>query len=249
MPQLSGIPRSIFQQMFRILAGDNAESDRSRRVQRLFFPARLRLFMMVDKPDGDRYAYGRGKSIDRKYIEEFLMGNRNLIRGHCLEVGDCRYSKYFGGSKVQRVDVLDVDSTNKEATIIGDLQNLAQIKDGAYDCVIVTQVFQYLEDPSAGVREIRRILAPGGSALITVPTMAPIDFVDHDLHRFMPLGVKNLFERYFSPEDTDITCYGNLLTGLAYWAGLSQEDMPKRAWSFDDPVYPVTIAVRATSKG
>jgi SAM-dependent methyltransferase len=203
--------------------------------------------MMPIKPGGDRYAYGRGKSVDRRYIETFLLDNCALIRGRCLEVGDDRYTKLFGGAEVQVIDILDVDPTNERATLIGDLEDLSNVEDGSYDCVIVTQVLQYLQDPSAGVRELRRVLAPGGSALVTVPTMAPVDHEDHDVQRFMPLGVRNLFAPHFDPANTVATCYGNLLTGLAYWAGLAQEDLPRRAWQFDDPVYPVIIAVRATS--
>ena len=203
--------------------------------------------MMPIKPGGDRYGYGRGRSVDRRYIETFLLENRTLIRGRCLEVGDARYTEDFGGANVQAIDVLDVVSTNERATIIGDLQDLSGIEDGTYDCVIVTQVLQYLEDPSAGVRELKRILAPGGSALVTVPTMAPVDHVSPDVQRFMPIGVRNLFALHFDQADTVVTCYGNLLTGLAYWTGLAQEDLPGRAWKYNDPTYPVIITIRVTS--
>jgi SAM-dependent methyltransferase len=202
--------------------------------------------MMPNKPAGGRYAYGRGSTVDRRYIETFLSNNRELIRGRCLEVGDSRYTNHFGGSHVQSLDVLDIDPTNDKATILGDLQDLRMVEDESYDCVIVTQVLQYLRDPSAGVREIRRILAPGGSALVTVPTMAPVDPESDDVQRFMPLGVQNLFAAQFDSSSTVVRCYGNLLTGLAYWAGLAQEDLPKRAWSDDDAVYPVVITVLAS---
>jgi hypothetical protein len=67
------------------------------------------------------------------------------------------------------------------------------------------------------------------------------------MQRFMPPGVRNLFAPHFDALNTVVTCYGNLLTGLAYWTGLAQEDLPKRAWKFDDPTYPVIITVRVTS--
>ena len=116
---------------------------------------------MPTRPFGDRYAYGRGESIDRRYIEEFLRQHRDSIRGRCLEVGDDRYTRQFGGDALRTVDILDVDTSNPKATIIGDLQSLPQVDSGSFDCVIVTQVLQYLEEPAAGVRELLRILAPG----------------------------------------------------------------------------------------
>jgi SAM-dependent methyltransferase len=233
--------------LVRFVLGDDPGSERSRKIQRICKPARLRLFMMPVKPSGDRYAYGRGQSVDRRYIENFLSENRAFIKGRCLEIGDARYTKEFGSGKVQKIDILDIDSSNVDATIIGDLQDLSTIDDGTFDCVIVTQVLQYIPDPSVAVAEIRRILAPGGSALLSVPTMAPTDHVDRDIQRFMPTGVKNLFAKHFDVSDTVVNCYGNLLTGLAYWTGLAQEDLPRRAWMFDDPTYPVIITVRVTS--
>jgi len=204
--------------------------------------------MMPVKPLGDRYAYGRGESVDRRYIESFLSDNRGVVRGRCMEVGDDRYTQRFGGAGVQAIDILDVDSDNPKATIIGDLQDLSHVEGSSFDCIIVTQVLQFLEDPSAGVRELRRLLAPGGSALVTMPSMAPIDHINLDMHRFMPLGVSRMFSQFFEGTDTVVTTYGNLLTGMAYWSGLAQEDLPRRAWEFDDPTYPVIVTVRATAQ-
>jgi len=201
---------------------------------------------MPTKPDGDRYAFGRGRSVDRWYIEAFLQEHQSLMRGRCLEIGDDRYTRQVGGADIRDVDILDIDATNERATIIGDLQELSSVEDGSYDCIIVVQVLQYLQDPSAGVRELRRILAPGGSVLVTVPTMAPADIRDRDLWRFMPQGVEHLFSPHFEAAALEVRSYGNLLTGLAYWAGLAQEDLPRKAWRLTDPIYPVIISARAT---
>ena len=66
-----------------------------------------------------------------------------------MEVGDDRYTRRFGRSEVQDIDTLDVNPTNEKAALIGDLQDLSNVEDGSYDCVIVTHVLQYLQDPSA----------------------------------------------------------------------------------------------------
>ena len=41
--------------------------------------------------------------------------------------------------------------------------------DGAFDLVVAFQVIAYLDDPVPWLREIRRVLDPGGTALITTP--------------------------------------------------------------------------------
>jgi SAM-dependent methyltransferase len=200
---------------------------------------------MPMRPAGGRYGYFRGSSIVRVYIEEFLEANRHRITGRCLEVGDASYTDRYGHD-VQRADILDVHPENERATVLGDLQDLSRVKDASYECIIVTQVMQYLSDPAAGVREMHRILSVGGSVLVTVPTMAPTDPNpgDIDLWRFMPAGTERIFASCF--QDFEVLGRGNLLTGLGYWAGLAREDLPRRAWRSDDPIYPVIITVRAT---
>jgi SAM-dependent methyltransferase len=47
----------------------------------------------------------------------------------------------------------------------GDLQNLP-FPDGSFDLVICQQGLQYLPDPSAGLRQIHRVLRPGGRMVL-----------------------------------------------------------------------------------
>src|SRR5258708_38129130 len=42
-------------------------------------------------------------------------------------------------------------------------------EDAAFDLVTCYEAFYYVEDPNRGVDEIRRVLRPGGSVLISVP--------------------------------------------------------------------------------
>jgi SAM-dependent methyltransferase len=209
-------------------------------------PARLYLAQLPMKPAGDQYGAKRGMSVDRKYIEEFLDANRQFVRGRCLEVMNANYTKRFSDGEVTKSDVLDIDGDNPSATIVGDLQNLVDVDSNSYDCLIITQVLQYLQSPEKGVKEIHRILAPNGTALVTVPTMAPADADEVDCWRFMPSGVRGLFSQCFGEDEFEVSYFGNLLTGIGYWTGLSQQDLPANAWGVNDPTYPIIVTVRAT---
>jgi hypothetical protein len=46
------------------------------------------------------FGYDRGQPIDRYYIEKFLGRQARDIAGHVVEIGDDRYTRQFGGSKV-----------------------------------------------------------------------------------------------------------------------------------------------------
>jgi SAM-dependent methyltransferase len=43
------------------------------------------------------------------------------------------------------------------------------LPDASFDVVLCTQVLEHCDDPFQGVREIHRILAPGGHAIVTAP--------------------------------------------------------------------------------
>jgi SAM-dependent methyltransferase len=51
-----------------------------------------------------------------------------------------------------------------------DLQNLT-FEDDAFDLVLTSEVFEHVDDPWAGFREVRRVLRPGGRHLFTVPSI------------------------------------------------------------------------------
>lgn len=46
--------------------------------------------------------------------------------------------------------------------------------DGAFDAVLALDVLEHLDDDLAAARELRRVLAPGGAAIVTVPAFASL---------------------------------------------------------------------------
>ncbi len=50
-----------------------------------------------------------------------------------------------------------------------DLTNMPQIADGSIDLLIAADVLEHVPDHMQGMREIRRVLSSGGTAILTVP--------------------------------------------------------------------------------
>ena len=93
-----------------------------------------------------------------------------------LEIGGRSYVDRFGVSttepapgKVHRVDVLHVDASNPEATIVGSLTDLDTLPADTFDCIICTQTLHVIYDVETAVRMLHRALRPGGTVLVTVP--------------------------------------------------------------------------------
>jgi SAM-dependent methyltransferase len=202
------------------------------------------------KPISDYAGRERGNPIDRLYIETFLAEHAPDVRGRCLEVKDDLYTRRFGGQNVTRADVLDVNTDNKAANVFGDLRHLAAvIADDTYDCFILTQTLQYIDDLDAAVRECRRILKPGGVLLVTLPCLGKVEGLEHNVSgnfwRFTPHAARYLFHRHFGEPNCRIQTWGNVLAGMAFWVGMAQEDLPARRLTEHDPAFPVIVTVRA----
>jgi SAM-dependent methyltransferase len=65
---------------------------------------------------------------------------------------------------------------------------------GAFDCLICTEVLEHTVDPVAALGEFARVLAPGGVAFISTPFLRPMHEEPHDYHRFTPWGLRAIAE-------------------------------------------------------
>jgi SAM-dependent methyltransferase len=65
------------------------------------------------------------------------------------------------------VKTIDVDGASG-ADFVGTVESTG-LEECSFDLVVCTQVLEHCDDPWQGVREIRRILKPGGHAIVSVP--------------------------------------------------------------------------------
>jgi SAM-dependent methyltransferase len=212
-----------------------------------FWPAGI--LPLPAKPSSRQFAFDRGTPIDRYFIGQFLERNAENIRGRVLEVGDRGYTQKYGGDRVARSDVLHVTSGNPEATIIGDLATGKGLPRGVYDCLVLTQTLHVIYDVHSAVKNIYRMLKPGGVALVTVPGITPVSRYDADrwgdFWRLTPAAAQRLFAESFSPEGIEVEAFGNVRLSAAYLYGLAVEEIPAAALAERDPDYPLLICIRA----
>ncbi|GAA0812421.1 hypothetical protein Sya03_53520 [Spirilliplanes yamanashiensis] len=76
--------------------------------------------------------------------------------------------------------------------LVTDLRALP-LRDGAVDGVVSVAVLEHVPDPAAHVREMHRVLAPGGRVLCFVPFMQPFHASPHDYQRYTNAGLATLF--------------------------------------------------------
>jgi SAM-dependent methyltransferase len=192
---------------------------------------------------------GRGKPVDRHYIEDFLQRHRADIRGRVLEVAENAYTLAYGGHRVTRSDILHADASNPRATLIGDLAAANELPSDTFDCFICTQTLTYIFDVRRAVETIRRILAPGGVLLATVPGISQMSPYDRDrwgeYWRFTAQSLGRLLGDAFGSAHVEVEAYGNVLASTAFLQGLCAGDLSNEELDHRDQRYQMLIAGRA----
>ncbi len=190
----------------------------------------------------------RERCIDIVFIERFLKDHQSDIRGRVLEIGDDRYTKRFGGAKVERGDVLHVQPGGG-ATIVADLTSAASIAAGSFDCIICTQTLQFIYDVHAAVRTLHRLLRPGGVVLASFTGISQISRYDMDrwgdYWRFTTASARRLFEECWPPDQVLIEAHGNALLAVAYLHGLTVDELTAEELETRDNDFQLVITARA----
>jgi SAM-dependent methyltransferase len=192
----------------------------------------------------------RGTPLDRYYIERFLQLYSSDIHGKVLEVGGAAYTQKFGGS-VARSDVLDNNPANPNATILGDLEATLKISSNEFDCLIFTQVLQFVYHLNDCIDELCRILKPGGVLLATVPSVSRIDVSygpDKDFWRFTAASCEKLFGEVFGQGQASIQTFGNVFASTAFLNGAACEEVSPKELEVCDPLFPMLMGVRAVKR-
>jgi len=61
-------------------------------------------------------------------------------------------------------------------------------RDDAFDCAVCSETLEHLPEPAAALEEIRRVLKPGGTLLVTVPNLFCYDSIEGRLRVLKRLG-------------------------------------------------------------
>lgn len=79
----------------------------------------------------------------------------------------------------------------KHADIVASLDDLP-VEDEAFDVVVCTQVLEHVSEPAAVLRELSRVLAPGGKLLLTAPFVGELHEEPYDYYRYTTFGLEHL---------------------------------------------------------
>lgn len=202
-------------------------------------------------PFSKEFGFDRGGPVDRYYIEYFLQKESASIRGRALEVGDNSYTLQFGGKNVEKSDILHVDESNQAATFVGDLSNAPHLPDNTFDCIVLTQTLHLIYDFKDALKTCYRILKPGGTILLTVPGITPIDYKDWGFTwfwSFTDMAMQKLMAETFPDSQIEVNNYGNVLSASAFLYGMGEKELTREQLDVHDPNMQVIVTVKAVKK-
>jgi SAM-dependent methyltransferase len=113
--------------------------------------------------------------------------------------GECIYKKYCSHLRYVSQDLAKYDGTGavglqtgswdtSQIDIVSDITNIP-VPDASFDALLCTEVLEHVSDPVAALKELKRIVKPGGTLIVTAPFCS--------MTHFAPYHHATGFSRYF----------------------------------------------------
>jgi 2-polyprenyl-3-methyl-5-hydroxy-6-metoxy-1,4-benzoquinol methylase len=159
----------------------------------------------------------------RRSVFASLSSHLAEFSGTVLDIG-CGHMPYkktllSPPSRVQKYIGLDLaDNTYRRPDLEWDGKNIPR-EAASIDCAIATEVFEHCPDPMSVMREVFRILNPGGLLFFTVPFLWPLHDAPHDEYRYTPFALTRLL-REAGFEDIKLKALGGWDASMAQLIGL-----------------------------
>jgi len=109
-----------------------------------------------------------------------------------LDVG-CGVKPYYPWFEPYVSEYVGLDfESNADAELHGRIEAIPA-PDASFDVVLCTQVLEHCDDPPQAIRELRRVVAPGGRVLLSTHGVQVYHPAPHDLWRWTHEGLERLF--------------------------------------------------------
>ncbi len=132
----------------------------------------------------------------RRSIFNSIAVSLEFFKGDLLDIGCGKmpYKQYvLENSKIQNYTGLDIESAlqydeNVKPDFTWDGITMP-FEDASFDCAFGTEVLEHCPEPEVVLKEVFRVLKPGGVFFFTVPFLWNLHEVPHDEYRYTPFSL------------------------------------------------------------
>lgn len=145
----------------------------------------------------NRRQVGAGSRLNADLVARFYDGAlKRYARGRLVDLG-CGAVPLYGAYRTLVDEVVCVDwpasiHGTSHLDVECDLGGPLPFDDARFDTVVLSDVLEHIPTPENLWREIGRILAPGGHALLNVPFLYWLHEAPHDYHRYTEFALRRL---------------------------------------------------------
>ena len=130
-----------------------------------------------------------GYTPARECVDKFLFRNKHFLIGDVLDVGGTKIIKsgLFDLNKLVNHQKINIKYLNIDSSTNPDFLSSAEeipVSDNLFDAIIFSETLEHLENPTKVLREIFRVLKPGGKLIMTTPFMFHLHGAPNDFQRW-----------------------------------------------------------------
>ncbi len=178
--------------------------------------------------------------VIRTAIFEAIKNNLSDFSGKILDVGCGKmpYKEYIlKNSAVNKYVGLDIETAiiydeNCSPDLLWDGNNMP-LEENSFDCAFATEVLEHCPEPEVVLKEVFRVLKPGGSFFFTVPFLWNLHEVPYDEYRYTPFSLeRHLKNSGFSTIELKATggWHASMAQMLGLWVRRSPMKEKKRKY-------------------
>lgn len=128
--------------------------------------------------------------INREFAATVPAGALVLDAG----AGSAPYKPLFEHARYESADFEQVDKPYAKSTYVCDLANIP-VEAERFDAIIFNQVMEHLPEPLVALKELNRVLKPGGRMVATAPLFYEEHEQPYDFFRYTQFAWRHLMEQ------------------------------------------------------
>ncbi|MEJ1934843.1 class I SAM-dependent methyltransferase [Nostoc sp. NIES-2111] len=127
--------------------------------------------------------------VNQEFASTLTPGSLILDAG----AGSQPYRELFNHCRYEAADFEMVDKEYAKSTYVCDLSSIP-VESERFDAIALNQVLEHLSEPLRVLRELRRVLKPGGRMICTAPLFYEEHEVPFDFYRYTQFAWRKMME-------------------------------------------------------